>query len=153
MRVLARPAYTIDLTTLQEASPSLRADVDNILEMRGPELETASVELVEDTMLVVLFTTLTAVQSEPREHVKRHHSNHTTKGDEARARKKELADLEAARRASLLDEDTHQMRDQYLAVGASSSRHEVVEKSTTEGAETAVGTTEDAPTIEVAPQV
>ncbi len=36
---------------------SLRADVDCILEMRGPEHETAPVELAQDTLFFALFTT------------------------------------------------------------------------------------------------
>ena len=39
---------------------SLEADVDNIIEMRVPETETASNEHMEDTMFVALFSTPTA---------------------------------------------------------------------------------------------
>lgn len=37
---------------------SLRADVENILEMRGPEPETTPVELAEDIILVALLLPL-----------------------------------------------------------------------------------------------
>ena len=65
------------MTTLHEDVMSLRADVDNILEMRGPEHETAPIELIEDTVLVSLFTAPTT-QPKPHKHAKRHHSSRTT---------------------------------------------------------------------------
>ena len=43
LRVLTRPAPTIDLTTLQEVVASLRADVDSILEIRGLDPKNAPV--------------------------------------------------------------------------------------------------------------
>ena len=92
LRVLARPAPTIDFTTLQVVV-SLRADVDSILEMRGPEPETTPIELVEDTVLVALFTAGTT-PPEPHERAMRHHSSHTTDGEDARVGKKERTDLE-----------------------------------------------------------
>ena len=57
---LARPSPTIGFTTLQEAVASLRADVDIILEIGGPEPESAPIEIAEDTILVALFTAPTA---------------------------------------------------------------------------------------------
>ena len=120
----------------------LRADMDSILEMRGPEPETATVEIAEDTVLAALFTDPISPLLEPRECAKRPHSSCTSEGDEARPWKKERIDLEAARRASLIDEETRHMRACELVMGASSSRHEVVETTATEGAETAMGTTE-----------
>ena len=57
-------------------------------------------------MLVALFTSPTAPPPKPRESDKRHYSSRTTEGDEARARNRERTDLEAARRASLVDEET-----------------------------------------------
>lgn len=49
--VLAQPAPAINLTTLQAVVDSLRADMDVILETRGTELESATIELAEDTSL------------------------------------------------------------------------------------------------------
>ena len=46
----------------------------------------------------------------------------------------------------MVDEETRQMKARELAAGTSSSRVEVVERRTTEGADTAVGTTEGVPT-------
>ena len=46
------------------------------------------------------------------------------------------------RRASLIEEATHQKKAQELSVGVSSSKTEVIDRSTTKGADTAVGTTE-----------
>ena len=37
LRVLARPAPSVDVSTLQAAVDSLRADIDTILEARVPE--------------------------------------------------------------------------------------------------------------------
>ena len=75
--------------------------------MRGPEPETAPVYLAEDTVPTVLFTTPTAPPPEACELTNRHRSSRTTKGEDACARKKERTDLDAARRASVIDEETH----------------------------------------------
>lgn len=90
----------------------MRAIVDCILERRGSEYETAPVEIEEDTVFVALLTTPTTPLPEPPERAKRHHSSRTTEGEDARARKKEQTNLEAARRASVIDEETRQMRAQ-----------------------------------------
>ena len=57
--------------------------------------------------------------------------------DEARARKKERGDIEAARRASLAEEEAHRMRAFKLAAGASSSRIVDIAGGTTEGVQIA----------------
>ena len=54
--MLARPAPPVDVSTLQAAVDSLRADIDTILEARVPESEAPSVEPAEDTVLAALFT-------------------------------------------------------------------------------------------------
>ena len=95
--------------------------MDNILEMRDLESETAPIETAEDTVLAVLFIARTAPPLELHEHVKRHRSSLTSEGENVRAMKKERTYLEAARRASLLDEKARQMRARELAGGASSS--------------------------------
>ena len=46
----------MDVSTLQAAVDSLRADIDTILEARVPESEAPSVEPAEDTVLAALFT-------------------------------------------------------------------------------------------------
>ena len=51
LRVLAPPAPPVDVSTLQAAVDSLRADIDTILEARVPEFEAPSVEPVEDIVL------------------------------------------------------------------------------------------------------
>ena len=65
----------------------MRAYADSILEMRCPELETALVELAEDTVFFALFTAPTKLLPEPRECDMRHRSSHTIELDEARSRK------------------------------------------------------------------
>lgn len=93
LRVLAHPAPTIDWTTLQDAMESLQEDMDNIMEIRGPEPEASLLETTEDTMLAALFTTLIVPPPYPRECAKRHHSIRILEGDKARARKKKRTDL------------------------------------------------------------
>ena len=85
---------------------SLWADICSIQEIRGPKPKTAPVKLAEDTILAALFT----APPEPRERAKRNPSSRTTDGEDDRARNKERADLEAARRASLIDKETRQIR-------------------------------------------
>ena len=55
--MLSRTAPPVDVSTLQAAVDSLRADIDMILEARVPEYETPSVELAEDTVMAALFAT------------------------------------------------------------------------------------------------
>ena len=98
MRVLARPAPPVDMSTLQTAVDSLYADIDTILEARVPESEAPSVEPTEDTVLVALFATSEIPPPPPREHAKRRRGRVE---DEDRARKKVRREMEAARRASL----------------------------------------------------
>ena len=90
----------MDVSTLQASVESLRTDVDMILEARVPEFE-ASSEPAEDTVLVALFATSEIPPPPPREHAK---SFRGRAEDEARARKKERREMEAARRASLAEE-------------------------------------------------
>ena len=52
--VLARPASPVDVSTLQAAVDSLRADIDTIL-ARVPDSEAPSVEPADDTVLAALF--------------------------------------------------------------------------------------------------
>ena len=139
LRVLARPAPPVDVSTLQAAVDSLRADIDTILEARVPESEAPSVEPAEDTVLAALFATSEIPPPPPREHAKRRRGREE---DEARARKKERREMEAARRASLAEEEAHQMRASELAAGASSSRTVETAGGTTDGAVVAEDTTE-----------
>ena len=128
LRVLARPAPPVDLSTLQATIDSLRADIDTIIEARVPESEAPSVEPAEDTALAALFATLEISPPPPRENSKRCRGRAE---DEARARKKERREMEAARRASLDEEEAHQMRALELAAGAASSRTVEIEGGTT----------------------
>ena len=57
LRVIARPAPPVDVSTLQAAVDSLRANIDTILEARVPESEAPCVEPAEDTVLAALFAT------------------------------------------------------------------------------------------------
>ena len=71
LRVLAWPAPPEEVSSLQAAVNSLRADIDTILEARVPESEAPSVEPAEDTLLVALFATSEIPPPPPREHAKR----------------------------------------------------------------------------------
>ena len=71
LRVLARPAPPVDVSTLQAAVDSLRADIDTILEARMPESEAPSVEPAEDTVLAALFFLLLTFHHLPLERVPR----------------------------------------------------------------------------------
>ena len=118
LRFLARPDLPVDVSTLQAAVNSLRADIETILEARVPESEAPSVEPAEDTVLAALFATSEIPPPPPQEHSKRRRGRAE---DEARARKKGCHEMEAARRALLAEEEERQMRAGELAVGASSS--------------------------------
>ena len=146
LRVLARPAPPVDVSTLQAAVDSLRADIDTILEARVPESEAPSVEPAEDTVLAALFATSDIPPLPPRESAKRRRGRVE---DEVRARKKELRDIEAARRASLAEEEANRMRAFELVAGASSSRIVEIAGGTTDGAVVAEDTTEGVQIAEV----
>ena len=71
LRVLARPTPQVDVSTLQAAVESLRADIDMILEARVRESESPSAEPTEDTLMAALFATFEIPPPPPREHAKR----------------------------------------------------------------------------------
>ena len=71
LRVLAWPAHQVDVSTLQAAVESLRADIDMILEARLPESEAPSVDPTDDTVMAVLFATSEIPPPPSREHTKR----------------------------------------------------------------------------------
>ena len=71
LRVLARTAPPVDVSTLQAAFDILRADIDMILEAMVPEFEAPSLEPAEDTVMAALFATSEMPPPPPREHAKR----------------------------------------------------------------------------------
>ena len=88
VHVLARPAPPIDVLTLQDVVESRRADLDMKLEARVPKFEAPSTEPTEDTVLVDLLFSTTAVPPPlPREHANRHRGRNEYK---ARAQKREI---------------------------------------------------------------
>ena len=119
LRVLARTASPVDVSTLQAAVDSLHADIDMILEARVPESEALSVEPAKDTVMAALFATSEIPPPPPKDHAKRRRGREE---DDARAWKKERREMEAARRASLAEEEARQMRAEELAAGAFRSR-------------------------------
>ena len=71
LRVLARKNPQVDMSTLQAAVKSLRADIDMILEARVPESEASSAEPAKDIVMAALFATFEIPPPPPREHAKR----------------------------------------------------------------------------------
>ena len=68
--MLARPAPQVDVSTLQAAVESLRANIDMILEARVPESEAPSAMPAKDIVMAALFAT--SEIPPPREHAKKH---------------------------------------------------------------------------------
>ena len=90
-------------------------------------------------MLASLFASSEIPPPPPRESAKRRRGRAE---DEARARKKESRDIEAARRASLAEEASHQMRAGELEAEVSSSRTVEIAGGTSDSAVVAEDTTE-----------
>ena len=67
LRLLARPAPPVDVSTLKAVVDSLHADIDMILEAMVPESEAPSVEPTKDTVLAALFATSEIPPPPPRE--------------------------------------------------------------------------------------
>ena len=143
LRVLARPAPQVDVSTLQAAVESLREDIDMILEARVLESEAPSAEPAEDTVMTALFATSEIPPPYPQEHAKRRKGGEE---DEDRSRKNELREMEVARRASLADEEPRWIRAIESVAGESSSRDvaivggtadsDVADEDTTKGVQT-----------------
>ena len=70
-RVLARPAPQVDVSTLQAAVESFRADIDMIIEARVFESKAPSAEPAKNTVMAALFTTSEIPPPPLREHAKR----------------------------------------------------------------------------------
>ena len=107
------------MSTLQAAVESLRADIDMILQARVPESEAPSTKPAKDTVLAALFSTSEILSPPPRNHANYHRGREE---NEATTRKK-CCKMEAARRASIADEEVRKIRDVESAAGASSSRY------------------------------
>ena len=82
---------------------SLKDYVNAILHARVPKSEATLAEPVEDTVFAALLHTTTTPAQPPREQTKRYQS---IEGDETRARKRDITELEVARRASLMYKGT-----------------------------------------------
>ena len=91
---------------------SLRGDVDAIIDEQVLWTESTQVEPTKDTVLAALFKTTIAPPPPPSEQTNRHRSK---EGDVSCVRKRERTNLEAARRASLMDEEARQIRAHELA--------------------------------------
>ena len=107
LRVLASSAPQVDVSTLQAAVESLRADIYMILESRVPECKSPYADLVVDTLMASLYPTSEISPLPPREHARRCKGR---KEDVAREQKKEHCEMKPTRRASLIDEEALQIR-------------------------------------------
>lgn len=96
-------------------------------------------------MLAALFSNSTVPPPPPRDRVKSHRVRDE---EESRAWKKECHELEAVRRASLIDGGTRQLRAIKLAAEVSSNRVFEAERSTTDDVVVAEDTIEVVPTKE-----
>ena len=85
---------------------SLRAVVDVIFDIRVLDSYATPVEIAEDTVLRAQFQTTTTALPLPCECANIHRSRES---EEDRASKKDHTKTEAARRASLVDEEARQM--------------------------------------------
>ena len=81
----------------------------------------------------------------PQDRSKRHRVRNE---DESRSRKKERNELKAGRRASLIAEESRQLRVLKVAAGASISRIVEAERSTTDGVVIVEDTNDGVPTTE-----
>ena len=89
--------------------------------------------------MAALFATSEILPHPPREHSKRREGREE---DKARARKKERRDMEAARRASLANDEVCQIRVLKSAAGASSFKDVEIEGVTTDSVVADEDTTE-----------
>ena len=71
LRVLARQAPQVDVSTLQATFEILRAYIDMILEDRVPEFDAPFTDLAEETVMAALFATSKIPPPPPREHANR----------------------------------------------------------------------------------
>ena len=92
----------MDVSTLDTAVESLRAELDTILEAKMSKCEAYFAEPAEDTFFASLFSTVAVPPLPPREHAKMRRGRHE---NEARAQKREHYDLEVVRRTSIVDEE------------------------------------------------
>ncbi|TMX05229.1 hypothetical protein EJD97_000528 [Solanum chilense] len=94
---------------------------------------------VEDTMMAALFATFEIPPPPPRYHDKRRRGREE---EESREQKKEHREMEAAREASLADEEMRRMRVVESAVGASCSRDVAIARGISNSAIADENTTE-----------
>ena len=136
----------MDVSTLQAAVGISRVDLDMILEAMVPESEAPSAEPAEDTVLAALFATSEIPPPPPREHAKRPKGREE---DEARERKKESREMEAARIASIVYEKARRIRVIESVAEASISRDVETVGGTTDSVVADEDTTEGVQTAEV----
>uniref|UniRef100_M1DIY3 Integrase core domain containing protein n=1 Tax=Solanum tuberosum TaxID=4113 RepID=M1DIY3_SOLTU len=130
LRILERPAPTIDLSIFHAELASLRANMGSILVPPESAPVAAPTEEVDTVVISVLFGDSMPPPDSSRAAGKRSRSDRTSNDAEAhRLRKKERQQIEEARRASIVDEELRQQLTREVGVGPSAR------VSTTEGAE------------------
>lgn len=124
----------------------MHADIDSIQEVRGTEPGSAPLKLAKDTVLDALLNSSIQPPTKPHGHTKRRRSIRTTEdNDETHATNRERMKLELTRRASLVNEEACYIRAREMATGAYSSIPVTRERSTINGLDIDVGTTEGDP--------
>uniref|UniRef100_M1DI10 Integrase core domain containing protein n=1 Tax=Solanum tuberosum TaxID=4113 RepID=M1DI10_SOLTU len=119
LRVLKRPAPTIDLSSFEVELASLWADVDAILATPIVDPQAALTALADDTVLDALFSGIAEEGTEPTyTKGKRHCSSRT---EEEKSQKRQRRQEKKTRNASILDEEMRQQRVCESIAGASSS--------------------------------
>uniref|UniRef100_M1CNU5 Integrase core domain containing protein n=1 Tax=Solanum tuberosum TaxID=4113 RepID=M1CNU5_SOLTU len=124
LRVLQRPAPTIDMSSFRTELASLRADVDVILAIPAVEPQAAPSALGDDTVLGTLFSGDDAEEKpEPvSARGKRHRSSRKTElMEEEKASKRQRKQEKKAQKASIIDEQLRQQSSREMVAGASSS--------------------------------
>ncbi|KAK4713527.1 hypothetical protein R3W88_019434 [Solanum pinnatisectum] len=129
LRVLHRPAPTIDVTTFQRELSSLYADIIALLAPTESKPEYALAVPKDEVVMTILFGDTMQPPDSSRATGKCHRSDHTSGVDEARQMKKKARQqLEVTQRKSILNEERRQQQARDLDIGLSSI------PSTTDGA-------------------
>ncbi|KAK4707271.1 hypothetical protein R3W88_033192 [Solanum pinnatisectum] len=105
LRVLERPAPTINISSFRTELDHFRAELDVILVPSMDAPKSAPTAPTNDMMLDTLFSEEISQSESSRARGKRHHSSHTSyTTEDARAKKRERQQTTQARRSFIVDE-------------------------------------------------
>uniref|UniRef100_M1DRZ0 Integrase core domain containing protein n=1 Tax=Solanum tuberosum TaxID=4113 RepID=M1DRZ0_SOLTU len=144
LRVLDRPALTIDVTTFQTELTSLCAEVVALLDPTDTAPEAATTAEEDDVVMTTLFGHAMPPPDSSCVVGKRHCSDHTYDADEARRlKKKERKQFEVAQMDSILNEERRQQRVREVYVGPSG-----ISSTTDDAPIVGEGTTDGVPSVD-----